>query len=115
MLIPLASGAPASKRVLRISADPNNLPFTNEKREGFENKIAELLAGEMGAELHYAWRAQRRGFFRDGVLGFGLLVLLYAPWIPTLLFQAKHTGAPWAERPPFNALLNGLQSLVGGR
>lgn len=58
--------------------------------------------------------AERRAFFRDGVLGFGLLVLLYAPWIPTVLFQARHTGAPWAEAPDFNGLLNGLQNLVGG-
>lgn len=56
----------------------------------------------------------RRAFFRDGVLGFGLLVLLYAPWIPTVLFQAKHTGAPWAEAPDFSGLLNGLENLVGG-
>jgi mannosyltransferase len=59
-------------------------------------------------------QAERRGFFRDGVLGFGLLALLYAPWIPTLLFQAKHTGAPWAEAPDFSGLLNGLENLVGG-
>src|SRR4051794_33932587 len=57
----------AKKRVLRISADPNNLPFTNERREGFENKIAELLAADLGAELRYAWRAQRRGFFRQAL------------------------------------------------
>jgi mannosyltransferase len=57
---------------------------------------------------------ERRAFFRDGVIGFGLLVVLYLPWIPRLLFQAKHTGAPWAEAPDFNGLLNGLQNLVGG-
>jgi mxaJ protein len=51
-------------RKLRVAADPNNLPFTNERREGFENKLAELLAKELGAELEYEWRAQRRGFFR---------------------------------------------------
>src|SRR5690242_7042818 len=52
------------KRVLRISADPNNLPFTNDRMEGFENKIAAIIAEETGAELQYNWRAQRRGFFR---------------------------------------------------
>src|SRR4051794_7036249 len=52
-------------RVLRVTADPNNLPFTNERREGFENKLAELIADELGAELQYSWRAQRRGFFRE--------------------------------------------------
>jgi mannosyltransferase len=77
-----------------------------------------FLAVGMGvAFLVLLWAtpaAERRAFFRDGVLGFGLLLLLYAPWIPTLLFQADHTGAPWAEAPDFNGLLNGLENLVGG-
>ncbi len=55
------------RRVLRVSADPNNLPFTNDKLEGFENKVAAILAEELGAELEYAWRAQRRGFFRHAL------------------------------------------------
>jgi mxaJ protein len=54
-----------SKLILRIAADPNNLPFSNERLEGFENKIAEVVAEELGAELRYTWRAQRRGFFRE--------------------------------------------------
>jgi mxaJ protein len=53
------------KRILRITCDPNNLPFSNERLEGFENKIAELIAHDVNAEIHYAWRAQRRGFFRE--------------------------------------------------
>jgi mannosyltransferase len=57
---------------------------------------------------------ERRGLWRDGLIGFGAIGLLYLPWVPTLLFQAAHTGAPWAERPPLNAILNGLQLLVGG-
>jgi mxaJ protein len=52
-------------RRLRVCADPNNLPFSNERSEGFENHIAELVAKEMGAELQYTWWAQRRGFFRN--------------------------------------------------
>ena len=54
----------APQRVFRVVADPNNLPFSNDKLEGFENRIAKLLAREMNATLEYAWRAQRRGFFR---------------------------------------------------
>jgi len=53
--------------VLRISADPNNLPFSNQRQEGFENRIAELLARELGADVQYIWRAQRRGFFRSAL------------------------------------------------
>jgi hypothetical protein len=62
--IPVAQGPPF-KRVLRITADPNNLPFSNERREGFENKIAEVIARELDANIEYSWRAQRRGFFRE--------------------------------------------------
>jgi mxaJ protein len=51
--------------VLRVCADPNNLPFSNQKREGFENKLAEVVASESGAKLEYIWWAQRRGFFRN--------------------------------------------------
>jgi mxaJ protein len=56
---------PPFKRVLRVTADPNNLPFSNERQEGFENRIAELVARELDANLQYSWRAQRRGFFRE--------------------------------------------------
>jgi mxaJ protein len=67
-----------SDRILRVCADPNNLPFSNEKREGFENRLAELLAKDLGARVTYTWRAQRRGFLRttlragqcDLVMGF---------------------------------------------
>jgi mxaJ protein len=57
--------AHAAGRELRVCADPNNLPFSNDKEEGFENRIAELLADELGAELSYTWWAQRRGFIRN--------------------------------------------------
>jgi mxaJ protein len=55
----------AEQPVLRVAADPNNLPFSNNRCEGFENKIAELIATDLGAKLEYSWRAQRRGFFRE--------------------------------------------------
>jgi mxaJ protein len=56
---------PASTTALRVCADPNNLPFSNEKKQGFENKIADLIAAEMGLPVEYTWWAQRRGFFRN--------------------------------------------------
>ena len=52
-------------RVLKVCADPNNLPFSNDRGEGFENKIAELIANEMHATVEYTWWAQRRGFIRN--------------------------------------------------
>jgi mxaJ protein len=48
-----------------VCSDPNNLPFSNERREGFENRIAELIARDLQATLHYTWWAQRRGFVRN--------------------------------------------------
>jgi mxaJ protein len=50
---------------LRVCADPNNLPFSNDKGEGFENKIVELIARDLGATVVYTWWAQRRGFVRN--------------------------------------------------
>lgn len=52
-------------RSLRICSDPNNLPFSNQRREGFENRIAELVARDLGAKVSYYWFAQRRGFVRN--------------------------------------------------
>jgi mxaJ protein len=53
---------------LRVCSDPNNLPFSNQKQEGFENRIAELIAREMGTKVEYTWLPQRRGFLRNTLL-----------------------------------------------
>lgn len=50
---------------LRVCADPNNLPFSNEARDGFENKIATLVGTELQRPVQYTWWAQRRGFVRN--------------------------------------------------
>lgn len=50
---------------LRVCADPNNLPFSNRAGEGFENKLAELVARDLKAKVRYTWFAQRRGFIRN--------------------------------------------------
>ncbi len=69
-LLLLLSSAPVlsaqlSRGVLRVCADPNNLPYSNERREGFENKLAELVAKDLGARVEYTWWAQRRGYVRN--------------------------------------------------
>lgn len=56
---------PRVARELRVCADPNNLPFSNADGEGFENRLAELVAAELGATVQYTWWAQRRGFIRN--------------------------------------------------
>jgi mxaJ protein len=52
-------------RELRVCADPNNLPFSDERGRGFENKLAEMVAADLHARVRYTWWAQRRGFFRN--------------------------------------------------
>src|SRR5882757_3057058 len=52
-------------KVLRVCADPNNLPFSSENGGGFENKIAELLAAKLDKKLAYAWYPQATGFVRN--------------------------------------------------
>jgi mxaJ protein len=67
-VVAIALGAASAEaRTLRVCADPNNLPFSNEQREGFENKLVELIAADLGAQVDYVWRAQRRGVIRDGL------------------------------------------------
>lgn len=50
---------------LRVCADPSNLPFSNREKQGFENKIADLLASELGIPLRYTWFPQSFGFVRS--------------------------------------------------
>ncbi len=52
-------------KVLRVCADPRNMPFSDEKGEGFENKLAELVAQKLGKSLAYAWYPQAPGFVRN--------------------------------------------------
>src|SRR5690242_7829454 len=73
LAIGLAAGAPAavvdrpaaSPAPLRVCADPNNMPFSNDAGQGFENAIARLLADDLQRPLAYAWWPQRRGFIRQ--------------------------------------------------
>ena len=64
-LLFLCSACAPSTPALKVCADPNNLPFSNDRREGFENKLAEMLAADTGTRVEYTWWAQRRGFVRN--------------------------------------------------
>jgi mxaJ protein len=59
-----STAATAEERVLRVCADPDNLPFSNARGEGFEDKIAALIADDMHATLEMTFRSSRRGFLR---------------------------------------------------
>jgi len=54
----------AKRTVLRVCADPNNMPYSNRAQTGFENKIAELIAADIGIPLSYYWFPQSMGFVR---------------------------------------------------
>jgi mxaJ protein len=104
LLLAGAAPVPSVPATLRVCADPNNLPFSNRRGEGFENRVAELLAGELGAELLYTWWAQRRGFLRNtlnagecdvvlGLLGSTDAALTTAPWYrSTYVFVTRARG-----------------------
>src|SRR5690349_1698587 len=53
------------RTAFRVCSDPANLPFSNDKGEGFENKIAELLAAKLGVPLKYTWYPNSVGFLRN--------------------------------------------------
>jgi len=74
LLLGLASSAYA-QRELRVCADGDNMPYSNKSQQGLDNKIAELLARDMGAKLTYYWSRMGRGYIRD-VLNAGSCDLL---------------------------------------
>ena len=93
---------PAQADELRVCADPNNLPFSNRRREGFENAIAEIVARDLGRRVTYRWWAQRRGFARhtlragdcDVIMGVPTSYELALPTRPyyrsTYVFVTRH-------------------------
>jgi mxaJ protein len=87
----MAAAGPTPAAALRVCADPNNLPFSNARLEGFENRIAALVADELGARVEYTWWAQRRGFLRN-TLAAGLCDVV--PGLPTASDRAL-TTAPY--------------------
>jgi mxaJ protein len=52
-------------KTLKVCADPNNLPYSDLKKQGFENRIAELVGSELGKKVEYTWFPQRMGFIRN--------------------------------------------------
>jgi len=64
-LLPLLLLAGCGERTFTVCADPNNMPFSNRRGEGLENKLAELVARDLDAELQYVWWSQRRGWMRE--------------------------------------------------
>jgi quinoprotein dehydrogenase-associated probable ABC transporter substrate-binding protein len=98
-------------RVLRVCADPDNLPFSNRKGEGFENRIAALPAQELGDTLASVWWPQRRGFVRNTLRARECEVVLGVPagFDPVLATKPYYRSAYSLVYP--SARASGLQSL----
>jgi len=52
-------------KMLRVCGDPDNMPFSDKRAEGFENKIADVIGGALGDSVVYTWWPHRRGFVRN--------------------------------------------------
>jgi len=75
-----------------------------------------FLAAGLACALVPCWYVSevRSSFWRDALIGFGFAGLLYLPWLPTLLHQVRHTGAPWLNPPNFGAPIQITRALLGG-
>lgn len=76
---------------LRICADPNNLPYSNEQQQGFENQLAAMIAKDFNLEISYFWFPQREAFFRK-TLNSGVCDVVMG--VPVGLDEAE-TTAPY--------------------
>src|SRR5260370_2168618 len=73
------AGAARPPAELRICADPYDLPFSNDKEEGFENKIAHVIARDFNATVINYWQPGRRGMLRSSILAGRCDVMIQAP------------------------------------
>jgi mxaJ protein len=82
--------------VLKVCADPENLPFSNQRRQGFENRLAEVVARGLGRKLEYRWaRHTGRGFVRN-ILNAGecdLLLSVPHGFPPVLTTEPYYTSS----------------------
>jgi len=87
----LAQEHPQTGRVLRVCADPNNMPFSNDRGEGIDNALARLVAKALGANVTYTWLPQRRGFVRNTLAAGRCDVMMEAP----IGYERALTTAPY--------------------
>jgi len=59
------SAAPAAAGSLRVCGDPDNLPYSNDRLQGFENRIAAVIAADLGVEASYTWWPHQRGLVKN--------------------------------------------------
>jgi quinoprotein dehydrogenase-associated probable ABC transporter substrate-binding protein len=80
---------------LAVCADPGNLPYSSSKLDGFENRVAVLLAADLHRTLRYAWAPQRRNFFSRTLLAGACDVVISVPASLPMSLPAIATTRPW--------------------
>jgi mxaJ protein len=103
-------------KVFRVCADPNNLPFSNEKQEGFENRLAELLAAKLGKSVSYIYFPMVTGFVRSTLGAYKCDVIIGYPQGDELVqnTNAYYRTAYTLIYKPGNGL-DGLETLTDPR
>ena len=106
----------ASNDVLRVCADPANMPFSNRAGEGFENRIAEIVADEWKVPLRYFWQPQGPGFVRN-TLQSGLcdLIIGYASGADIVQHSNPYYRSVYVLVAPKDSELAGIDSLADPR
>ncbi len=84
-----ALGSPRAPHAFRVCSDPDNLPFSNEQQQGFENKIATVLAKDLGDSLSYVWWPSRRGFVRMTLGAYQCDIIIGTPQGYDLVLQTR--------------------------
>lgn len=122
----VAGGVDATVRELAVCADPANMPYSNERGEGYENRIADLLASELHAQLRYTWNMQRRSFLRrtlnahrcdvvigmpPGIPGLASTRPLYTSSYVFVTARARHAPPKDFDDPALRDMRIGLQAL----
>ena len=101
---------------LRVCADPANLPFSNEQGQGFENKIADIVAGDLKIPVEYTWFPQATGFIRNTLFAKRCDVVLgYAQGDDLVLNTNAYYRSTYALVYRAGAGLDGVDSLADPR
>lgn len=120
LLVCAAACFGADGRVLRVCSDPDNMPFSNQRAEGFENRLAEIVAHEIGARVEYAWWPEKLGFVRkslnaglcDVVMGVPSTIENAAPTRPyyrsTYVFVSRGLGIESLDDPRLDRMKIGM-------
>ncbi|MEO8660373.1 MAG: substrate-binding domain-containing protein [Bryobacteraceae bacterium] len=83
------------RQALRVCADPDNLPFSNDRSEGFENRIAQIIAEDLHLPLQYEWYPQRNSFLRQTLNAGKCDVVIGVPagWDPVLATKPYYASS----------------------